>query len=378
MQTTRQLRCDQCGHESDPHYRFCGMCGSRLPSAEPLPAAKVKLRDEDNATTRPVSGPSFLGLAEEPSDPVSYLLEDEPTGSNGARLLFVVLLLGCLATAGWHWRGTIRGLVVQATQKTSNPVSPAPQTTSYKTAPISTSGSEVAGAMPNAEAVTETPQSEGSVQPAAVQIGTTPPSVPQPAAAQQMTNPPAGTQVSGNAPQQANAAPPQSAQASSGGTQTPSATGNPANGVSAKQDEPSMQSTGTSPSSPTSQSTAAKKSSKVRGDSTATQDAGNDAANQALETSGEKYLYGNGAPQSCSLAQKNLLAAAESSNSRAASVLGTMYATGHCVTRDLPLAYFWFAKAMQQEPNDDRLERDLTAVWNEMTPDERQVAIHHR
>lgn len=342
-----------------------------MPSAEPRPAAKVKVRDENDAATQPVSGPSFLGLADEPSEPVSYLLEDEPGGSNGARLFFVVLLLGCFAAAGWHWRGTIRGLVEQARQQTSSPASPTSQTTSYKTAPISTAGSEVAGSMPNAQAVTETPQSEGSSQP----------TTPQPDAAQSTTNQPAAssatTQTSGNIPQQANTTQPQSGQANSGGTQAPASAGTPANGVSTKQDDSSTQNSGSSQSTRASQSAATKKSSKVRDDSTA-QDAGNDAANQALEATGEKYLYGNGAPQSCSMAQKNLLAAAESSNSRAASVLGTMYATGHCVTRDLPLAYFWFAKAMQQEPNNARLEHDLTAVWNEMTPDERQVAIHHR
>jgi hypothetical protein len=374
MQTTRQLRCDQCGHESDPHYRFCGMCGSRLPSLEALPAAKVKVRGENEVVTRPVSGPSFLGLAEETSEPVSYLLEDEPGGSNGARLFFVVLLFACLAAAGWHWRGTIRGLVVQATQQKK--ANPEPQATSYKTAPISTAGSEVAGAMPNAEAVTETPQTDGASQPATPQPGAAQPGAAQPTT-DQLAASPVATQTSGNTPLQANASQPQSAQVSSGGTQAPSSAGNAANGVSAKQDEPSTQNTGPSQSTRASQSAAAKKSSNSRGDS-ASQDERKDAANQTLEATGEKYLYGNGAPPSCTLAQKNLLAAAESSNSRAASVLGTMYATGHCVTRDLPLAYFWFAKAMQQEPNNDRLERDLTAVWNEMTPDERQVAIHHR
>jgi hypothetical protein len=54
-----------------------------------------------------------------------------------------------------------------------------------------------------------------------------------------------------------------------------------------------------------------------------------------------------------------------------------MYATGHCVTRDLPQAYHWFAKAMHQEPDNTRFQRDLQVLWNQMTPEERKVAMQH-
>jgi len=71
-----------------------------------------------------------------------------------------------------------------------------------------------------------------------------------------------------------------------------------------------------------------------------------------------------------------LIAAAGGSSAKAESVLGTMYATGHCVARDLPLAYRWFVKAVQREPGNSRFERDLQLLWNQMTPDERQIATH--
>ena len=51
-----------------------------------------------------------------------------------------------------------------------------------------------------------------------------------------------------------------------------------------------------------------------------------------------------------------------------------MYATGHCVPRDLPSSYRWFALALQADPNNTILEKDLTAVWNQMTAPERQLA----
>ena len=97
-----------------------------------------------------------------------------------------------------------------------------------------------------------------------------------------------------------------------------------------------------------------------------------------LVTEGENYLYGNGVPQNCSRAQRNLTSAANRANAKAMSVLGAMYATGHCVTRDLPAAYQWFAKALHQEPSNGRIQRDLEVLWRQMTPGERQIAMRNR
>jgi TPR repeat protein len=97
-----------------------------------------------------------------------------------------------------------------------------------------------------------------------------------------------------------------------------------------------------------------------------------------LVAEGEKYLYGDGVPQNCARAQRNLTSAARRLNVKAQSLLGTMYATGHCAQRDLPTAYRWFAKALHQDPTNDRIQRDLEALWREMTPDERQIAMRNQ
>jgi TPR repeat protein len=89
---------------------------------------------------------------------------------------------------------------------------------------------------------------------------------------------------------------------------------------------------------------------------------------------GTAYLYGQGAPQNCDEAVKNLRAASAKQNAKARSTFGTMYATGHCVPRDLPTSYSWFALALRADPNNQILEKDLVAVWNQMTPPERQMA----
>lgn len=88
----------------------------------------------------------------------------------------------------------------------------------------------------------------------------------------------------------------------------------------------------------------------------------------------EAYLYGRGAPQNCDEAVRNLKEASAKSNAKARSAFGTMYATGHCVPRDLPTSYLWFALALRVDPNNRILEKDLNAVWNQMTPPERQMA----
>lgn len=89
---------------------------------------------------------------------------------------------------------------------------------------------------------------------------------------------------------------------------------------------------------------------------------------------GEAYLYGRGGRENCDEAVKNLKAASAKSNAKARSAFGTMYATGHCVPRDLPTSYLWFALALRVDPNNQILEKDLNAVWNQMTPPERQMA----
>ena len=92
------------------------------------------------------------------------------------------------------------------------------------------------------------------------------------------------------------------------------------------------------------------------------------------ETEGEKYLYGDGVPANCVRAQQDLLAAAEHSSAKAQSAVGTMYATGHCATRDLPLAYGWFARALRQNPGNRIVEEDMRVLWNQMSPEERKLA----
>jgi len=93
------------------------------------------------------------------------------------------------------------------------------------------------------------------------------------------------------------------------------------------------------------------------------------------ETEGEKYLYGDGVPVDCDRAQKNLIAAAKHSSAKAESELAAMYATGHCVIRDLPLAYRWFTRAQRQNPHGHKkIAEEMTTLWDQMSPEEKKLA----
>lgn len=96
---------------------------------------------------------------------------------------------------------------------------------------------------------------------------------------------------------------------------------------------------------------------------------------ESQETEGEKYLYGDGVPVDCDRAQKDLLAAARHSNPKAESALGSMYATGHCAIRDLPLAYRWFNRAQKRNRRPDpKIAKDMKLLWNQMSPEEQSLA----
>jgi hypothetical protein len=353
MLVSMTVRCEQCGHESDMRYRFCGMCGAKLPPPPSSPPKPVAAKAPSEEPVRRVSGPSFLGLADEPTSSVSYLLEDELSESHWGRWLILVIILAGVGAAAWHWRSEVRAYVVA--RLAPRPSSNQSEQISSSESPTSTSGSEVAPGMPSANPAMEKPMTGVGDMPAA------------PPAAQTAAAPagsPANNAVSSNeqptTPSSATVPAQTQAQA------TPPAT-LPA--VTPEQNE-SGETTSAKEEAPKAESAVTK---RAKSEIKETAPAGSEA--DQLEARGEKYLYGTGVPVSCSRAQTDLQAAAEHGSTKADSVLGTMYATGHCVSRDLPLAYRWFARALRQDPSNARLQRDLQVLWNQMSVDERQVAM---
>lgn len=288
----------------------------------------------------------------------------------------LIVLFAALAVPAWHWRQDLR---VVAGRFLSSP----PPLGSSSTNGSQGGNSESSAAASSSQAAPATGTTVGGqVQP------------PAQAPAGQSNNP-AGSQAP--TAQTPLAAPP----AATGSTQSPQASQPPSDqsqgGQSSAEQSPGNQSsTGQAPGvqSQTEQSqpsNASQAGNPASGTAAKPDDSGETAvANQAaperktvkaqstvedLEAEGEKYLYGNGVPENCTRARTSLLAAAQRSSALAQNVLGTMYATGHCATRDLPTAYRWFSRSLRKDPSNTRIEEDLKVLWNQMTPQERDLAL---
>jgi len=318
----------------------------------------------------PVSGPSFLGLGDERSRDLDYLLDDDAPRGHGRLYLALLLLILSGGLLAWHWQRD--GYPWRYLQKAATSSAPA--------SPPSAAAPDTA----TAEAVPVVP-----VEPTAN------PAPPEASAATgQAAQSSAGPTPAGSSP----AAPTAAGQAASGSTSDNSAAvAKPADQTSQPDQNPgsaeaSAQIPNPATASPEGEPEAAEPAPKATKASKETRIAATAPMPKAptqkplptapamtfedrLVADGEKYLYGRGVPEDCSRAQRNLQIAARESNAKAQTLLGAMYATGHCVGRDLPTAYRWFAKALHGDPENSRVQRDLEVLWKQMTPEERRLAM---
>jgi len=292
-----------------------------------------------------VSGPSFLGLGNEPADSrsLSYLLEDETPQHRGRNVILIVLI-AAVAVAAWHWRQDLR---VVASRLLSSPPRAVSAQDANSSPEVAASTSEAAPAN-NASADNKVPQ---------------PVQVPAGQSSDQTATPPAQVPPASGTEDSTQAPPASQSQADQPAANDSQASNQPQPGNSAS-NTAAVQTNDSGEAAPN-RAAPVRKAAKLQ-----TQSAVED-----LEAEGEKYLYGNGVPENCTRARTNLLAAAQRSSAQAESVLGTMYATGHCATRDLPTAYRWFSRSLRKDASNTRIEQDLKVLWNQMTPEERQLAL---
>jgi hypothetical protein len=114
-----RVRCAKCNNESDSRCRFCGMCGAQLLEPHPTPQTEPPAQSKPaREQVPPVGGSSlFPGLADEPDSSFAYLLEDSVGTSHWGRVLVLVVLLGCVAAAVWHWRRNLRDWAARFSQR---------------------------------------------------------------------------------------------------------------------------------------------------------------------------------------------------------------------------------------------------------------------
>ncbi len=332
------------------------MCGAPLgpppaPLRDDLPRERVR---------QPVSGPSFLGLGDERSRDLDYLLEDEPPRGHGRLYLALLLLILSGALLAWHWQRDgypwaeyIPQPVIRPSPAPA-PVPPPGSTATTAAAPVTpvepTANPAPPEAQPGTAEAAQPPAAEPAAgssvpaSPAGVVKPTDQAATPQAAAAQ--ASPPEESPDSG----EVGAAAPTAASSQTEEPKTPEPAPKEARAATVVS-APRPVGPKPSPSAPA------------------------QSFEDRLVADGEKYLYGRGVPEDCDRAQRNLQIAARQSNAKAQTLLGAMYATGHCVGRDLPTAYRWFARALHGDPGNSRVQRDLEVLWKQMTPEERLVAM---
>lgn len=354
------LRCAQCGQENNPQYRFCGICGAPL---GPPPAAVPSDQTRDRVRI-PVSGPSFLGLGDERSRDLDYLLEDEPPRGRGRLYLALFLLVVSGVLLAWQW------------QRDGYPwwkyiLKPAASNRAPVTSPPAAAPDDK-GAVPpivpaEPTATPATQEAQPTTSPAGQPAAAEPAASSAPAGASAAPEP--GEQTSQPQALQPQSSEPSPAQPNDGNgskaEKTKAAGSRQANEPEAA--EPAFTPRGSHAA------TAARSASRKPAPETPS-----NSFEDRLVADGERYLYGRGVPVDCERAQRNLQIGARQSNPKAQTLLGAMYATGHCVGRDLPTAYHWFAKALQGDPGNSRVQQDLEVLWKQMTPEERQLALRIR
>jgi zinc-ribbon domain/Sel1 repeat len=336
------LVCPKCGEDNSPTFRFCGMCGTALegtrpPSTLPVANNQIAARSADvRAVERPrdsapgrdpattIAGPSLLGLGPEPE---VKQRGDAPMYNTFSNLgsydepeeshngRRILLLLVLLAALGAAGWWTYRNYL---------------------------------GAMSVGSRSTDA----------------TPAAKPTPATPITAEAPPAGATAKPEAP----AAPSEAADAAQPQASAPPKQQIPPQAAATAAAQPVME---VKPTHPRPVRNATLSAAKVSAEPVA--DNGDSDYRR-----GEAYLYGRGVAENCDQAVKHLKQASAQQNAKARSTFGTMYATGHCVPRDLPSAYGWFALALRVDPNNQILEKDLTAVWNQMTPPERESATRFK
>jgi hypothetical protein len=295
-------------------------------STAPTPSARVAVNE--NETVPSISGPSLLGLDQGNDVDVlrdrafsglaSYGSPEEPR-SAGKEVLLTLVLLAALGGAGWWTYKNYIGVAGNRKPEVAAPANEAVNT-------------------PAVNPPSETPAPKTTEK------------------ADGKETPPAAE----NPPENASAAP---------AAKTPAET--PASPETKEAAEPVHEKTAKSVSpAPT---PARHEVSATRISPSKAQPPAADSGD-ALYRRGESYLYGRNGSGNCGNALKYLKMAADMQHAKARSAMGTMYATGHCVPRDLPSSYRWFALALRVDPNNSVLEKNLSAVWNQMTPPERQLA----
>ena len=428
------MRCPRCGNDNPATNRFCGMCGATLLQAEPagkvdIPAAPARpslvpggqaptpsapavssqgasptsssnraatpfsedIREPISSEVPAISGPSFLGLNDpapakrrrgglsiDPGAPGSrsldYLLEDEDEPKSGGAWKFVlfVIALGLAVGFGYlRWKNQALppwlGLSAHKPAAVSGSDAPDSNSAGGTNAPSTATSSSSAPATSPTDAGPAAPSAApNSGNGSAASPSANPATTPAPATPQSSTpSQPRGTNAAAP-PAQASPTPASSTAANSTPTNSTPTSGDAA-------DPGNASGTGAASNPVGAADTAQPDSVPAKPAPKPHPAVAPVKVDQVAEA--RKYLYGQGAAQSCDRGLHLLKPLADQSNPKAMIEMGALYSAGLCTPRDLPTAYRWFALALRKDPANQPLQADLQKLWGEMTQPERQLAI---
>lgn len=350
------MRCPYCGNENPGEHRYCGSCGRMLfePPAESPSVGQEASRPHEPEPSSPA--PAYTGgifnlgaPADKPYRNLDYLLEDDEPKSGKGFLVVGIVALALVAGLGYYrWRdGNFPGLKPKtATSQAAPTAAPNPPDS---TSPSPAPDQQNPTAAPSAQSSSTAPSSSSAAAPPASAPGAA--AVPPTAAAANPSSSSTPAAVDSNPAAPASASVPAASDSSSA-----AASGEPAATPAASTPVPAEP-------PPTKPKPAAKPAPKPA------------PKPPDPVTLGEQYLYGRGVPQSCERGLRYVKPAADQANAKAMITMGALYATGHCLSRDLPTAYRFFALALRADPENGPLRQNAEMVWKQMTAEERKQAI---
>jgi TPR repeat protein len=368
------LRCKHCGTENPGQHRFCGMCGRALEDSTPEAAAprsaEARPEAQGHRDEPAVPAPAYTGgifnLGAPPDKPganLDYLLEDdEPRSHKG--LVVGILALVLVAGLGYlRWRGELPWL-----RAGSSGAKNTAQTTDAQTG-----GAGGDQGAPASAPSSDAGQQSNNAAPAAVV--TAPAAAPATLPSSAPAADPAPAARTGSA-QTTTAA---SSAAANAAAETPAAesspVGSPADAAPAGEQAAAPPAAAGDQSAPAPPATTAAATATPPAKPKVKPKPAPPTRPEDSVAMGERYLYGRGVPQDCTRGLRYVKPAADQSIPKAMITMGALYATGHCLSRDLPTAYRYFALALRKDPENGALKQNAEMVWGQMTASERQQAI---
>ncbi len=325
------------------------MCGRPLVETRPdSPATQVEREPASPSPAPAYTGGLFnLGAPPDKARDLDYLLEDdEERKSNTGLVLLTIIALALVVGLGWiRWRNG--GFPYLKSLTSSSQPKPIPPTDSSAQPPAN---AEQPNPAASSNPQPPVPAGDAASQPSPTANPSAPETTPPPSSA---TSPTEAASPSAPAPD-SNAAAASAPPATHDSTTEETPDRSPAPAAEAAAPPPA-------PAKPKPVAKPAPKPASKPTDPVVI---------------GEHYLYGSqGFPQNCERGLRYVKPAADHSNPKAMITMGALYATGHCLSRDLPTAYRFFALALRGDPENAALRQNTERVWGQMTAEERKQAI---